>query len=248
MVTSMYPDPSQMNYTVNMGDVVTFQCVATGIPAPSISWFRNGIELSSAADSRVTLGDLSEATSVADNAGEMIHETSRMLALSMTEDDDSGSYECRVSNNATNGEDTESFELIVQSKYTSLHGCLYIIALHLFDIPTVPPDTPEIGETLVTVTQPEAAMFVCTAVARPRPSITWYKVDDSRIMLTGTEEGVSVTAMDGDTDRTRINTLSFDPSRPSFSAEYVCVATNPVDSAEANATLTVYGESVLYWG
>ena len=58
----------------------------------------------------------------------------------------------------------------------------------------------------------------------------------------GTEEGVSITATDGDTDRTRISTLSFDPSRPSFSAVYVCVATNPVDSAEANATLTVYGE------
>ena len=84
-------------------------------------------------------------------------------------------------------------------------------------------------------------MFVCTAVARPRPSITWYKVeeDDSRTMLTGTEEGVSITAMDGDTDRTRVSTLSFDPSRPFFSAVYVCVA---VDSAEANATLNVYGE------
>ena len=120
IVTSVYPDPSLMNYTVNMGDVVTFQCVATGIPAPSITWFRNGMELSSAADSRVTLGDLSEVTSVADNA---ILETSRMLALSMTEDSDSGRYECRASNNATNGEDTESFELIVQSKYISLHGC-----------------------------------------------------------------------------------------------------------------------------
>ena len=99
-------------------------------------------------------------------------------------------------------------------------------------------------QTTVTVTQPEAAMFVCTAVARPRPSITWYKVEenDSRTMLTGTEEGVNITAMDGDTDRTRISTLSFNPSRPSFSAVYVCVATNPVDSAEANATLTVYGE------
>ena len=95
----------------------------------------------------------------------------------------------------------------------------------------------------VTVTQPEAAMFVCAAVARPRPSITWYKVeDDSRTMLTGTEEGVSITAMDGDTVRTRISTLSFDPSHPFFSAVYVCVATNPVDSAEANATLIVYGE------
>ena len=114
----------------------------------------------------------------------------------------------------------------------------------MFDIATVPPDTPEVDETLVTVTQPEAAMFVCTAVARPRPSITWYKVeeDDSRIMLTETEEGVSITAMDGDTDRTGISTLSFDPSRPSFSAVYVCVATNPVDSAEVNATLSVYGE------
>ena len=87
-------------------------------------------------------------------------------------------------------------------------------------------------------------MFVCTAVARPRPSITWYKVeeDDSRIMLTGIEEGVNITVVDGDTARTRISTLSFDPSRPSFSAVYVCVATNPVNSAEANSTLTVYGE------
>ena len=121
-----------------------------------------------------------------------------------------------------------------------------MMLLSLFNISIVPPATPVISEsTTVTVTQPEAAMFVCTAVARPRPSITWYKVeeDDSRTMLTGTEEGVSITAMDGDTDdRTRINTLSFDPSRPSFSAVYVCVATNPVDSAEASATLTVYGE------
>ena len=81
MITSVYPDPSQMNYTVNMGDVVTFHCVGTGIPAPSITWFRNGTELSSAADSRVTLGDLSGATSVADNAGEMILETFRTLVL-----------------------------------------------------------------------------------------------------------------------------------------------------------------------
>ena len=117
MITSVYPDPSQMNYTVNMGDVVTFQCVATGIPAPSITWFRNGTELS---NSRVTFGDLSEAISVVDNAGKIIFQTSRMLTLTMTEDDDSGSYECRASNNATNGSDTEPFELIVQSKSISL--------------------------------------------------------------------------------------------------------------------------------
>ena len=114
MVTSVYPDPSQMNYTVNMGDVVTFQCVATGIPAPSITWFRNGTELS---NSRVTLGDLSESSAM-DGDGEMILQISRTFNLSMTEDGESGSYECRASNGATPGEDSESFEVIVQSKCT----------------------------------------------------------------------------------------------------------------------------------
>ena len=114
MITSVYPDPSQMNYTVNMGDVVTFQCVATGIPATSITWFRNGTELS---NSRVTLGDLSESSAM-DGDGEMILQTSRTLNLSMTEDGDSGSYECRVSNDATPGENSKIFEVIVQSKCT----------------------------------------------------------------------------------------------------------------------------------
>ena len=111
MVTSVYPDPSQTSYTVNMGDVVTFQCVATGIPAPSITWFRNGTELS---NSHVTLGDPSEGTTT-NGDGEIILQTTRTLNLSMTEDGDSGSYQCRASNNATPGEDSESLELIVQS-------------------------------------------------------------------------------------------------------------------------------------
>ena len=113
MVTSVYPDPSQMNYTVNMGDAVTFECVATGIPAPSITWFRNGTELS---NSHVTLNDPSESSAM-DGDGEMILQTSCTLNLSMAEDGDSGSYECRASNDATPREITESFEMIVQSKY-----------------------------------------------------------------------------------------------------------------------------------
>ena len=112
MVTSVYPDSSQMNYTVNTGDTVTLQCVATGIPAPSITWFRNGTELS---NSRVTINDPSESTTT-DGDGEMILQTTRTLNLSMTEDGDSGSYECRASNNATPREISESFEVIVQSK------------------------------------------------------------------------------------------------------------------------------------
>ena len=87
-------------------------------------------------------------------------------------------------------------------------------------------------------------MFVCTAMARPRPSITWYRVekDNSRTVLTGAEEGVTVTTGNGDTERTRNSTLTFNPSRPFFSAVYICEATNVVASTETNATLMVYGE------
>ena len=96
----------------------------------------------------------------------------------------------------------------------------------------------------MTATQPAMAMFVCTAMARPRPSITWYRVemDNSHTVLTGAEEGVTVTTGNGDTERTRNSTLTFNPSRPFFSAVYICEATNVVASAEINATLMVYGE------
>ena len=125
MVTSVYPDPSQMNYTVNMGDVVTFQCVATGIPAPSITWFRNGIEL---AGPRYTFSDLSDPSLVMSVAGEMVYQTSRNLSASMTADGDSGPYECRANNIATPGQDTESFELIVQSTLNNLVCLLFCSA------------------------------------------------------------------------------------------------------------------------
>ncbi len=102
-----------------------------------------------------------------------------------------------------------------------------------------------ITERTVTVTQPDAAMFVCTAMARPRPSITWYRLEmnDSRTNLTdGSEDGVNITVVDGDTERIANSTLMFSPSRPFFSAVYICEATNPVATAETNATLTVYGK------
>jgi hypothetical protein len=121
-VISVYPEPSQMNYTVNMTGTVTFECAVTGIPEPSITWFRNGTELSDA-DSRVTINDPSDAMSVMDGAGGMIFLVTRTLNISMSQDEDSGSYECRGSNDATPGVDVESFELIVQSKSYSVTQC-----------------------------------------------------------------------------------------------------------------------------
>ncbi len=94
------------------------------------------------------------------------------------------------------------------------------------------------------VTQPGVAMFECIAVARPRPSIVWYRVelDGSRTVLTDPEEGVTISEMNGNTERILSSTIEFNPTRPFFTAEYICEAVNPVSSAETNVTLTVYGK------
>ena len=115
---------------------------------------------------------------------------------------------------------------------------------------TVPPTTPTItDEAALIVTQPASAMFVCTAMARPRPSITWYRVrsNNSRTNVTGTTEtGVTITTVNGNMERDIQSTLLFNLTRPSFTAMYVCVATNPAGSAETNASLTVHGKKTDY--
>ena len=116
--------------------------------------------------------------------------------------------------------------------------------------PTVPPIPTIRNETALIVTEPASVMFICTAVARPRPSIMWYRVelDDSRTNLTETAEvetGVTITTVDGNTERETQSTLLFDPTRPSFTAEYVCEATNPVDSAQTSTNLTVHGKTEI---
>lgn len=107
-----------------------------------------------------------------------------------------------------------------------------------------------IGEIDLTVTQPDVAKFVCTAVGRPMPSITWYKVgmDNSRRVVSATDLGISITVMDGDLERTRNSTLEFYPTRPFLSSVYVCESTNLVSDAETNATLSVYGrKSIIFY-
>ena len=110
---------SVMNYTVNLDDTATFQCVATGIPAPTITWFRGGVELNES-NSRVMLNAPSDPTMVMSTniAGEMVYEVTRTLTLSMSRNEDSGTYQCRATNAAMSGMDTMDFELIVQSEFT----------------------------------------------------------------------------------------------------------------------------------
>ena len=81
-----------MNYTVNEADTITFECSATGIPPPTITWLRNGMELNDTTNSRVTVGDPMEMDFLRDNDGETVSMVTRTLNLVNTTDGDSGMY------------------------------------------------------------------------------------------------------------------------------------------------------------
>ena len=97
--------------TVNETEVALFECTATGIPPPTISWYRNGMELGG--DTRITLSNHTTPTLVQGDGG-MVYSVSRTLMLADTRDDGSDTYTCRASNIVEN--DTQDFELVVQSE------------------------------------------------------------------------------------------------------------------------------------
>ena len=120
-VTSVYPEVGQMNYTVNERGTVTFECSATGIPPPTITWLRDGMELNNMTDSRVTVGDPLEMDFSRDNDGETVSMVTRTLNLINTIDGDSGMYICMATNDADPNNDTETFEFIVQGTVNSVN-------------------------------------------------------------------------------------------------------------------------------
>ena len=111
-------------YVVNEGQNVTFSCSAFGVPAPSLSWRRDGVELSPSSDSRVVL--LPEVTTQVDYMGP-VYRTTRMLTFTNVMDSDTRNtpgdmYQCVAVNtvgSGNNAEETEAvgnFSLFVRGK------------------------------------------------------------------------------------------------------------------------------------
>ena len=105
-----FPTPD-FQYIVNEGMAVTFNCDATGIPVPDISWLDNNFVLLTG--SRVTLSEPSSESVNTSNG--VIYSVSRQLTLSNASDFDSGLYYCQASNgNGTNFTVNVNFELFVR--------------------------------------------------------------------------------------------------------------------------------------
>ena len=105
--------PENFTETMNETDSVTFVCVVVGIPAPNISFYRNGVLLDQSTDQRITLTDNSEPQDFQTANGTLFH-VSRNLTLDNSRDSDSGTYTCVVSNAAATV--TRNFDLFVQGE------------------------------------------------------------------------------------------------------------------------------------
>ncbi len=95
-----------------MTDAITFQCAATGVPPPDIQWYRGSDILNSSSDSRVTIRN-----PIINEPERALATVTRELVLTQTTTSDAGSdYSCRATNAADRGEDSQSFELLVEGK------------------------------------------------------------------------------------------------------------------------------------
>ena len=93
-------------YVTNETNPVTFQCTTTGIPTPSITWYRDGAILLPSKDSRIT--NFSKQLMLFSG----LYQVTQSLTINTTTDHDSGNYSC-VANNTVSS-DTATFELKVQ--------------------------------------------------------------------------------------------------------------------------------------
>ncbi|XP_064420214.1 hemicentin-2 [Latimeria chalumnae] len=125
--------------TVTMDSPLELTCLATGNPAPSIRWLKNN-------------------QPIRELDGAQISEDGSKLLIVRTNPGDSGSYVCKVSNDA--GETEQMFDVSVQ----------------------VPPAVRIIGDKDVSVVIRHAVTLQCAATGIPTPDITWFK--DGQSLLT----------------------------------------------------------------
>ena len=232
VVTSVYPEVGQMSYTVNDSEPVTFECTATGIPAPGIEF-----NLSTIA-SRVQVGASSspiELPRVSD--GEMVYQVNRTAVIASTVDSDSGVYEC-IATNDIPGMNSVQFELIVQGM-----GITYFVSVFMKCSPYIVAPTFTTEPTNLTVIKGSNAVFECQASGVPRPDISWEyynPVSMNNTAITSGEDYYIVTRNSG--ERLLTSTLTVLATDTSDFGIYRCVAANVVAMASVNATLTVHGK------
>ena len=129
--------------------------------------------------------------------------------------------------------------------HTSMYSFRGVINDNLFL-----PVEPEITDSPdnMTLVEGNDAVFTCVATARPRPTITWWVVQNggSPTMITSNTTKYGIAEMPSG-ERVLHSMLEVFGAIPSDAGTYICVANNPTNiPAMAQAVLTVLGMYVIY--
>ena len=81
------------------------------------------------------------------------------------------------------------------------------------------------------------------ATARPRPTITWWRVENgTQTQIVAMDDVYYIDDQELEGERERISNLTIIEADPSDSGTYLCLAENEAGIDYATAELTVHGE------
>ena len=118
---------------------------------------------------------------------------------------------------------------------------IYIVAIPPFFPPFVSAVAPTFTQDVVptNVTFPADLTLTCTATARPRPNITWYK-DGAELM----DGGQVLITSKNTSERVLESTLTVTSPFLDGIRSYTCTAENVVDTANSTAEVVIFCESL----
>ena len=233
---------SSTSYVTSELAAVIFNCTTTGIPLPSISWFRNedGNQTRLTLDSRVTTINVTSTQ----NLSTLVFEVVQSLTLFNTTGSDRGNYSCQAMNSA--GQSMVSFQLIVQGEGVSsyVHVCVCKNLMNKSFCPLFFPVFPfvTVFPQNSIVIQPETANFTCIASGFPAPNLQWFKQDGMNLSLLSNSTKYQISSMTA--ENLTEGYLMIIEADPFDAGIYICEASNVLGQNSQNSSLQVNGEKM----
>ncbi|KMY94124.1 uncharacterized protein Dsimw501_GD25583, isoform G [Drosophila simulans] len=197
-----------------LGSSFTLQCNMRGAPRPQVTWFKDGIQLSSSSE-RVKIRQIGSTCA---------------LTIATVSELDSGRYTCEATNSKGRVSTFARLQVVSDSRIYEADSRLKEIAhgRNVADVgDSLPIFTMRLRDRRVQVTYP--VRLTCQIVGYPVPEILWYK--DDELIHTDRKHLISAEG--------QFFTLEIAATTLDDSGTYTCLARNELGSVSCHCTLVV---------